>query len=435
MARQVERLTVGAVKAAGTKPDGKVKLHADGAGLYLKAELAADGVTVNRSWIYRFSVDGRERWMGLGSLNDVSLADARKLRKQMAVTRVTGQDPLAAKDAERETRRAEKAAKEAAREEADKLTLTFDAAIDLCFEAVKAKWTSLRHAAQWKRSLIVYASPVIGDVSITEIGIEAILKILRPLWQRVPESASRIRARIEMVLNYGYSSLHPDSPAQAQRLVDANPARRTSHLEFLLGQHDRTPEAFAALPYARVHEFMTALRADGSITALALELLTLTASRSSTILGARWSEVNWDEALWTIPQDRMKHRKGGDHDVPLSSRSLAILQQMEAIRSSDQIFEGVSRTAMWRLMGELAPGYSVHGLRSTFRDAAGDIFGADEIAEISLHHVTGSKTKRAYRRGRALEKRRELMDWWENFCATPYRPRAKVIELPIAKSA
>jgi integrase len=432
MARQVERLTVGAVKAAGPKPDGKVKLHADGAGLYLKAELAADGVTVNRSWIYRFSVDGRERWMGLGSLNDVSLADARKLRKQMAVTRVTGQDPLAAKDAERETRRAEKAAKEAAREEAAKPTLTFDAAIDLCFAAMKARWTNSKHSAQWKRSLILYASPVIGAVSIAEIGIEGILKILRPLWQRVPESASRLRARIETVLNYGYSHLHSDSPAEAQRLVDANPARRSSHLKFLLGQHDRTPEPFAAMPYSQAAAFMADLRANDSVDALALEFLILTASRASTVLAATWSEIDWQEAVWTTPREKMKNRRD-DHDVPLGPRAMAILRQMEQIKSGDCIFP-ISRTAMWRLLKARHPDVSIHGFRSTFKDAVSDVMGADdELSELALHHTVGSKARRSYRRGKALQRRRELMVWWERFVSTPYE--SNIVKLPPTEAA
>ena len=419
MARKIERLTVGAVKAAMPKPDGKTKLYPDGAGLYLKVEAGADG-SPNRSWVYRYSVDGRERWAGLGSLNDVTIADARKRRREMASIRATGQDPLDAKDTAREARRATKAAKETVKQEADTPSLTFDKAIDLAFESMRAKWTSERHADQWKDSLVKYASPVIGAKSCPEIDITDILSILRPLWQRVPETASRLRARIEHVLSHSFSVLHPDDPRAAQRLIDANPARRSSHLTFLLGAHDRTPEPFPALPYSDVANFVSELRADGGVDALALEFLILTASRVSTVLGAVWSEIDWQEAVWTIPREKMKNRKD-DHDVPLGPRAVAILRAMEQIKSSDRIFP-VSRTAMWRLLKAKHPDVSVHGFRSCFKDAASDILGADdELSELALHHTVGSKTRRSYRRGKALQRRRELMLWWESFCQTPYQ--------------
>jgi hypothetical protein len=185
-------------------------------------------------------------------------------------------------------------------------------------------------------------------------------------------------------------------------------------LTFLLGAHDRIPEPFPALPYSDVANFVSELRADGGVDALALEFLILTASRVSTVLGAVWSEIDWQAAVWTIPREKMKNRKD-DHDVPLGPRAVAILRAMEQIKSSDRIFL-VSRIAMWRLLKAKHPDVSVHGFRSCFKDAASDILGADdELSELALHHTVGSKTRRSYRRGKALQRRRELMLWWEMF--------------------
>jgi integrase len=249
--------------------------------------------------------------MGLGSANDVSLADARRLRWEQATVRAGGRDPLAIRDTARAARRAERTTKEAANDEQAKPSLTFDKAIDLAFEATKAKWTSGKHSDQWKDSLVRFAVPFVGHKSVTDINIEDVLAILRPIWTQTPETAFRLRARIEHVLSHAYSVLHHNSPLEAQRLIDVNPARRTSHLQYLLGVHDRTPQPFSTLPYSDVANFVGELRADGSVMAMATEFLLLTASRSGTVLGAAWSEINWDECLWTIPQGRMKHKRGG----------------------------------------------------------------------------------------------------------------------------
>jgi integrase len=403
----------------------------DGGGLWFRPSAAKDG-SVNRSWFYKaFDPERRtDAVLGLGPYPLVGLEDARAAARGLDLRRRNGENVFKTRREEKLAQRTEKAAE--AQAKSVKPALIFDRALDLCIENTKAKWTSDKHARQFKESLLKHAA-VLGPMAVADITIEHIIAVLRPLWRTHPETASRVRGRLQRVLDTGYSDLHRDHPLAAQELIDRNPARLTSHLKFLLGEHDRSATPFEAMPFAQVATFVKDLRADGSIAAFALEFCLLTASRNDTVTNALWSEVDLEQRVWCIPAERMKNRKGGDHEVPLSSRCIAILRQMAEIRSGDRVFD-ISRTAMWNLMKRLHPTLHIHGLRSTFRDWCGDIEGADvELAELALHHAVGNKVTRAYRRGKALERRRTLMERWAAFCEASYE--SNVVQLPPAEVA
>ena len=251
---------------------------------------------------------------------------------------------------------------------------------------------------------------------VDEIDTAAVLEILKPLWTRVPETASRLRGRIETVLD----------AARARGLIgpnEANPARWRGHLDKLLPKRQKlTRGHHAAMPFADVPQFMASLRERDAVAALALEFAILTAARSGEVLGARWAEIDFENAIWTVPAARMKG--GRMHRVPLSRRALVILKKLHAARTGEFIFPGqrsgkpLSAMAMEMILRRMkADGATVHGFRSSFRDWCGEVSTFPrEVAEAALAHVAGDDTERAYRRGDALEKRRELMEAWGAYC-------------------
>jgi integrase len=379
------RLTARKVETA------KPGVYLDGQGLRLIV-----GATGGRKWVFRFMRRGHSREMGLGGAG-VSLAMARERAADARRMLTAGQNPI-------EGARLAKAGRP-----------TFGQVADEFLSAKKCEWRNAKHRAQWEMTLQRYCV-VLRSRPVDEIDTTAVLEVLQPLWANVPETASRLRGRIETVLD----------AARARGLIgqhEANPARWRGHLDKLLPKRQKlTRGHHAAMPFAELPQFIVSLRQREAVAALALEFTILTAARSGEVLGARWDEIDFERAVWTVPAARMKG--GRVHRVALSRRALAILKKLNAARTGDFIFPGqrpgkpLSGMAMEMILRRMkANGVTVHGFRSSFRDWCGEVSRFPrEVAEAALAHVAGDATERAYRRGDALEKRRALMEAWASYC-------------------
>jgi integrase len=370
--------------------------HADGGGLYLS--LSPNG---GRRWVFLYRWHGKHTEIGLGSARDVTLARARDLAGQARSKLAEGVNP---KDARKATEPS-----------------TFGECADRVIEAMRPSWRSSKHASQWEMTLREYAAPL-RRLQVATINTDDVLAVLKPLWQTRPETASRVRARIERVLEA--------AKAQGLRTGD-NPARWRGHLDQLLAQRQRLDHAHhGALPYAEVPEFLTKLRQHQGVAARALEFLILTAARTSEVAGARMEEIS--DGVWSIPAGRMKG--GKPHRVPLCARAMAIVEELASPRngSSGMAFPGqqggLSVSSMRELSKRINAGVTVHGFRSSFRDwSAEQTTFSREVCEAALAHVSGSVVERAYRRTDLFEQRRALMRAWESHCL--HGEGAKVIPL------
>jgi integrase len=387
-------------------------LYADGGNLYL--QITANGETVNRSWIFRFAITGRRREMGLGPIHITGLKDARTRAAELRKLVYEGRDPIAERDAQK-----------AALAAATAKRMTFDECAASYSRAHSPKW-SAKHAYQWSSAMTRFASPVLGKLPVDIIDVGLVVKVLEPIWHERPETASRLRGGIESVLAW--------ASVRGFRQGD-NPARWTNHLEELLpSRRDILPvEHFAALPYHEVPGLMAKLREGNGVRERALEFLVLTASRAGEVLGARWDEFNFTEQVWTVPAERMKSRR--EHRVPLCDRGLAILDEMRVCRRNGFVFpserrENLGESPMRELLKRLGYKATIHGMRSAFRDWAGEHTNfAREICEAALAHTVGNKVEQAYRRGDALEKRRRLMSEWSAWCSRPVPAGATITKL------
>ena len=373
----------------------------DGAGLWLQVR-SKDA----KSWVFRFMRDGKARWLGLGPYPDVSLAEARDKAAECRRKLRDGIDPLDEK----------KAAKRARIAEAVK-SLTFDECAASYIKAQRAGWKNAKHAAQWQTTLDTYASPIIGKMAVADVDTAHVMRILEKddFWTTKTETASRVRGRIESVLDW--------ATARKYRTGD-NPARWDGHLSTLLPARTAVAkvEHHAALPWREVGAFMAALRGMGGIAARALEFAILCASRSGEVRGATWAEFDLKTKTWIIPAARMKAAK--EHHVPLSDEAVAILKAMPRIEGSDIVFPGMkgkplsdmSLTAVLKRMDRAD--LTAHGFRSTFRDWAGESTGyAREVIEHALAHQLKDKAEAAYQRGSLFDKRRRSMADWASYCA------------------
>lgn len=401
MARK--RLTPLAV--AHLSKEGVHRDYGDGAavGLYVQVTKSARG-GYTRSWLYRFAspITGKQRWMGLGPCDAIGLAEARDLARAARRLVKLGVDPIEHRNA---TIKAEREA--ALREQASRMT--FEACAEAYLGEHLNRYRNAKHQAQWRTSLD-RANKAFGGLNVAEIDTPTLVKFLTPIWRATPETGSRIRGRIEKVLDW----------AKARGFREGeNPARWKGHLEHLLS---RKPKAnhHAAMPFGEIPGFMARLRQRESISARALEFLILTACRSGEVRGATWREIDLDSATWTIPAERMK--AGREHTVPLSDRAVAILKNLP--RCGGYVFPGAREgrplsdmTLTEMLRGMNGNGYKVHGFRSTFRDWAGDCTAYDrEVIEHALAHKLPDKVEAAYRRSSALNKRRKLMEAWAAYC-------------------
>lgn len=380
-------------KVASSAP-GK---YEDGGGLRLVVSNAGA-----RKWVLRFTINGKRREMGLGSFPDVELADARSKASDSRKLAKEGIDPI-------ETRRAEPEA-----------TPTFTTCAANFIRAHRKGWKNSKHARQWVRTLKTYARPVIGKRPVDAVSTQEILEILSPIWTTKTETAKRVQGRIENVLDYAAAHKYRD------RL---NPARWRGHLDMLLPKpaQVRTVKHHPAMPFKDVPAFMGALSQNSSVSALALRLLILTATRTSEVLQARWPEIDLEAKVWSIPATRMKAKR--EHRVPLSDMAITDLKALPSIECNSYLFPGarygkpLSNMALLQLMRGLGYGvngsrgdYVPHGFRSSFRDWSGEVSNFPrDVAEMALAHVIGNKVEAAYRRGDLFEKRRKMMGAWATF--------------------
>jgi integrase len=357
--------------------------------------------------------------MGIGPVHVLTLAEARERAREASKLRLDGIDPIAAKHAQR-----------AAAVVAAASAMTFRQCAEGFIRDNETSWSNAKHRLEWERSLAKYAFPVLGNLPVAAIDTPLVLKVIKPLWQRVPETASRVRGRIENIL--GWATVHH------YRSGD-NPARWQGHLEHALptvvkGDHH------AAMPYAEVPAFLAKLRQDTSVPAKCLEFVILTAARLGEALGATWDEIDLDNRAWTVPASRMK--AGEEHKVPLSAAAIAVLQELLAIRQSDYVFPGahpgkaIGKNMPLRLLNQITGTVAtVHGFRSSFRDWAAERTAfAREVAEMALAHAIPDAVEAAYRRGDLFDKRRKLMDAWAAYCAKVETDAGKVVALPRART-
>lgn len=404
--------------------DGVAGEYGAGKGLYLNVSGKGSG-----SWIFRYRLEGKRKRIGLGSVELVTLAEANKVTASHRALVAQGIDP--------------QQQREALEREAVAQVITFDQVAADYIDAQRSSWTNAKHAQQWENTLATYASPVIGQLAPADVTTEHLLEILKPIWNTKKETASRVRNRIELVLN----------AAKARKLrTGENVAAWRGHLDLLLANHKRNDRRHhPALAWPQVGKFWLALEEQQDTGARALQLTMLTGLRTSEILGAHWSEFDLIANVWTVPAARMKAAK--EHRVPLSTAALALLKTIPKA-DSGLLFEGrtagkpVSNMAMLmkvRRMDEAkykkdAIGWrddegqtiTPHGFRSTFRDWAAENTAFENIVvEQALAHSIGNAVEAAYRRGDLLERRRELMEAWGAYITRP--SASNVVQLKKAK--
>lgn len=402
MARELNRLSARAV-ATLTEP-GR---YADGGGLHLV--IAPGG---SRKWVFRYTIGGKTHDLGLGSAREVSLAEARQAATKRREEIRNGQNPI--------------------KEKAKQAAPLFGAfALDYV-ETMQSQWRNEKHIAQWKMTLTKYAAPL-HAMPLDAIGTDDVLAVLKPLWSRTPETAERLRGRIEAVLDA--------AKAKGWRSGE-NPAQWRGHLEQLLPRRQRlTRGHHKAMPYGDLAGFLADLRTRDALAARALEFIILTAGRSGEALNATWAEIDLAKSVWTVPAIRMK--AGREHRVPLTTAALAVLERVKLLSANGEGFlfpgerqgrkgkvdEGqevesrlrtdapLSSTSIVNLMARMGCDATIHGFRSSFRDWAAETTGfPHEVCEMALAHTIPNKAEAAYRRGDLFDKRRALMEAWAAFC-------------------
>jgi integrase len=385
----------------------------DGGGLYL--QVAASG---SKSWVFRFRsrTDGRLREMGLGSFQTVSLADAREQARECRRRLLAGNDPIQARNDEREALKATAAQ-----------SVTFEYCAQNVIESRKAEWRNNKSAKQWSATFARYVYPSIGAKGINEISVTNIMEVLKPIWQEKAETAKRVRGRIELVFRWAIAMGHRrgENPARWEGLIDRI---APAHRKFVRVKHH------AALPFEDLPAFMLDLRSQNGIAAAAMEFAILTAGRTGEVIGATWDEMSIDRRTWTIPAQRMK--AGREHRVPLSTSAISLLRRMEHLRNGEAVFPSqrkghhLSNMALLKVLKRMERSdITTHGFRSTFRDWASECTDTpNEVVEMALAHTIGNAVEAAYRRGDLFEKRRKLMGDWAEFCGTA--AIGKVLNLP-----
>jgi integrase len=389
----------------------------DGKGLNLRIAAGKGGLT--KSWVFRFMIAGRAREMGLGSLDVVSLGEARERARKWRRLVKDGVDPIEARNARRAAARLETAK-----------ALSFAECAERYIIAHRDGWKSAKHAGQWSTTLEAYVFPTIGNLPVASIDTALVTKALEPIWIAKPQTASRVRGRTESILDW--------ATARGYRQGE-NPARWRGHLENLLPKTSKLSrvEHHAALRYVEIGAFMGELRCQDGVSARALEFAILTAARTGEVLGALWDEIDLAEKLWTIPPSRMK--EGGEHRVPLPQRALDVLEEMRIVRQGDLVFPGrrrgrpPSHEAMLRVLARMKRAdLTAHGFRSTFRDWAAECTNFPrEVCEMALAHAVGNRAEAAYRRGDLFQKRQQLMDAWARFATAA--PSANVVQIAAAR--
>ena len=404
MARLIEKLT-----PLGVSKKQTPGYYGDGGGLWLQISKFK-----SKNWVFRYTLHGTRREMGLGPIHTVSLAEARQKAKECRLTLLDGKDPIEV----RETTTLAEALRRAK-------MMTFDQCATAYIEAHRTSWKNVKHISQWENTIQAYASPVIGKLPVTSVDTDLVVKILNPIWQTKTETATRLRGRIESVLDWATASKFRQGD---------NPARWRGHLENLLSSPNKIVKVrhHPALPWQELGKFMVDLREREGVAARAVELAILTATRSGEVRNATWAE--FDAGLWVIPAARMK--MGREHRIPLPTAAVELLEKMP--RLGDLVFPGtkkdkplsdMSLTAVLRRMER--NDITVHGFRSSFRDWCSESVANSfprEVCEHALAHSLPDKIEAAYRRGDLIEKRALLMQAWSDYCAT-IQPVAKVTQI------
>ena len=394
---------VGKLNVAGLGKLTQPGRYGDGNGLYLQISNVH-----TKSWVLRYQLAGRSREMGLGSLTDVSLQQAREKSREARRKLIDGEDPIDARKEKKEELRAALAKR-----------VLFEDAAEKYIAMHKTGWRNEKHADQWAATLKTYANPIIGKLGVADVQTSHILSILEPIWTTKSETASRVRGRVESVLDWATARHHRQGD---------NPARWKGHLDKLLPAKTkvRRVQHQPAMGYAELPRFMAHLRETACVSAWALEFTVLTAARTGATIGALWSEIDLINGIWTVPGDRAGTKlRQDEHRVPLSKRSIEILRAVPRERGNDHVFigtkrgQGLSNMAMLELLQGKHPDLTVHGFRSTFKDWASETTNfADIVSEMALAHVISDEVQAAYRRGELMEKRKKLMEAWAKYCAT-----------------
>ena len=355
----------------------------------------------SKSWILRYQVGGKRRDMGLGGYPDVPLAQAKDAARDARAKLSQGTDPIA-----------DGRAKRSAMIAAQTAAITFSRAAEQYIEAHEAGWKNAKHAQQWRNTIETYAGPVIGKLLVQDVGLPHVMSILEPIWRGKTETASRVRNRVELVLDWatarGYRS-------------GTNPAKWKGHLDKLLPAPSKVANKthHRALPFPKAPQFMRQLREHGGVGARALEFVILTGTRSGEVRGATWHEFDEKSATWTIPASRMK--AGREHRVPLSKAALEVFHQQKEASLNEWVFPGqkdgpLSDMTLSAVLKRMKVDAVPHGFRSTFRDWCAEATDyPNEVAEMALAHAIGDKVEAAYRRGDLFEKRRQMMADWARF--------------------
>lgn len=385
MPRNIHRLTPLKVKNA----KGPVKL-CDGGGLWLFINS-----NQSKSWVFRYNLNGREREMGLGAIHTIPLKDAREDAAKYRALKLKGVDPI-------EHRKGERSQK-----------VTFKECAEAYIESHRPGWKSKKHAEQWQATIEEYAYPVLEKMLIGNIDTSAVIQVLKPIWQTKTETATRVRQRMEVIL---------DSASASGQRTGENPARWKGHLDKLFPKRSKVQKVrhHPALPYTEIPVFIKKLNEHTGIGANALKFTVLNAARTGEVINATWDEIDLEAGIWTIPGDRMK--SGREHRVPLSSAALELLSGLARVNT--YVFPGwvkdkpISNMTMLKLLKKDL-GYSdktVHGFRSSFRDWAAETTNfPSEVVEMALAHVIENQTEAAYRRGDLFTKRQKLMESWACF--------------------
>jgi integrase len=396
-------------KVERTKTPGR---YFDAHGLYLQVRNAD-----NKSWLLRYERDGKERWHGLGPVHAFNLKEARLRARKVRQLLADGVDPI-------DNRRAERAARalEAAK------AMTFKQCAEAYIAANEGAWKNAKHAAQWTSTLKTYVYPHIGHLAVADVDTGLVLKCIEPIWRDKTETASRVRGRVESILDW--------ATVRKYRTGD-NPARWLGHLEHVLPSKGKLAKVnhHAALPYAELPDFIRRLREREGMAARALELAILTAARTGEIIGARWDEIDLDDKAWTIPAGRMKG--GREHKVPLSERAIQLLRALPTEEGNPHIFigprpgSGLSNMSMTAVLHRMGHGdITVHGMRSSFRDWAAERTNyPNHVVEMALAHAVADKVEAAYRRGDLLKKRFALAEAWTRYCTSLPATGERVVTL------
>jgi integrase len=388
--------------------------YADGGGLYL--QVSSNGA---KSWLFRYMMNNKARQMGLGSVRTFSLPEARETATKCRKLVYEGIDPIDHRNLERGQIRADTAK-----------AMTFKDCAEKYISAHSPGWKNIKHTNQWTNTLVTYAYPVFSNLPVQTIDTGLVMKVLEPIWVTKSETASRVRGRIEAILDWASARKYREGE---------NPARWKGHLDKLLPKRGKVQKVkhHPALPYDQIGAFMERLRQREGVAARGLEFKILTAARTAEVIGAKWDEYDLDQAIWTVPSERMKG--GKEHRVPLSGAVVTIMEQMSRVKISDYVFPGgkrnrpLSNMAFNQLLKRMGVSNAVavpHGFRSTFRDWAAEKTGVqNEVSEMALAHTVSSKVEAAYRRGDLFDKRRRLMDSWAEYCSITVEGGSNVIAI------